>query len=166
MYLRKWAPAKTCTWPYYASVYWYGGKILLSNAASKMCTNREFGHSTHCILHTQYILHTVVKTSCWVLTADLTYSEGFAHFHIRICFGTKPVSCSLVFFILFSLRIFAFPEKCTWFRRLVLQFMLIAHRWRWCHLQNSCRVWKPVFYSCFILHSIVPSMGRIHSTVL
>ena len=136
VYPRKWAPAKTCTWPYYASVFWYGSKILQSNAVAKMCTNREFGHPTQC---TQYILHTVVKTCCWVLTADLTAadSEGFAHFQIRICLGTKPVSSSLVFFILFSLRIFAFPKKCTWFRRLVSQF-----RWRWCHLQNSCRVWN------------------------
>ena len=72
---RKWAPAKTCTRPYYASVIWYGGKFLQSNAAAKMCTNREFGHPTHCILHAQYILHTGVKTCCWVLTADLTDSE-------------------------------------------------------------------------------------------
>ena len=139
VYPRKWAPAKTRTCPYYASVFWYGGKILQSNAAAKMLTNREFGHPTHCILHTQYILHSVVKTSCWVLTADLTDSEGFAHFQIRICLGTKPVSCSLVFFILFSLRIFAFPKKCTPFRRLESQFMLIAHRWRWCQLQISCK---------------------------
>ena len=69
---------------------------------------------------------------------------NFAHFQIRISLGTKPVSCSLVFFILFSLRLFAYPKKCTRFRRLISQFMLIAHRQRWCHLQISCK------YRCFI----------------
>ena len=126
------------------SVFWYGGKILQSNAAAKMCTNRVFGHPTHCILHTQYILHMAVKTCCWVLTAELTDSEGFAHFQIRICLGTKPVSCSLVFFILFSLWRFAFPKKWTWFRRLIAQFKLIAHRWRWRNLHKPCK------YRCFI----------------
>ena len=86
-------------------------QILQSNTAAKICTNREFGHPTHCILHTQCILHTVIKTCCSVLTADLTDSEGFAHFQIRICLGTKPVSCSLVFFILFSLRLSPFQRN-------------------------------------------------------
>ena len=27
-----------------------------------MCTNSEIGHPTHCILHTKYILHTVLLT--------------------------------------------------------------------------------------------------------
>ena len=54
VYPRKWAPAKTCTCPYYASVFWSGDKLLQSNAAAKMCTNRDFRHPTHCILHTQF----------------------------------------------------------------------------------------------------------------
>ena len=161
VYPRKWAPAKTCTWPYYASVFWYGGKILQSNAAAKMCTNREFRHPTHCILHTQYISHTAFKTCCWLLTADLTGSEGLAHFQIWICLGTKPVSCLLVFFILFSLRIFAFSKKkCTWFRRLVSQFMCT----RRCQAGATFSKLLPrVKYRCFIrvfniLHSLVPSI--------
>ena len=161
VYPRKWAPAKTCTWPYYASVFWYGGKILQSNAAAKMCTNRVFGHPTHCILHTQYILHTVFKTCCWLLTADLTDSEGLAHFQIWICLGTKPVSCLLVFFILFSLRIFAFPKKMhmisppVWYRSSCVHDAA--------RLVPLSKLLPRVKYRCFIRvfnirHSIVPSI--------
>ena len=124
-----------------------------------MCTNREFGHPTHCILHTQYILHTVFKTCCWLLTADLTDSEGLAHFQIWICLGTKPVSCLLVFFILFSLRIFAFPKKCTWLRRLASQFMCTRRCQAGATFKTLAACEIPVFIRVFnILHSIVPSI--------
>ena len=192
-----------------------------------MCTNREFGHPTHCILHTQYILHTVVLPKPVVLPRSAgsrydslgstraakknarglqrwlekralfssqrcsphaffcgpraaervitrprrpcsaaefrlqIWSDWFWRFStrppdhllkIRICRGTKPVSCSPAIFILFSLQLFVFPKKCTWFRRLVSQFMLISHRRRWRNLQNSSK------FRCFIrvLSCILP----------
>ena len=86
------------------------------------------------------------RPTCWLLTEDLTDSEGFAHFRIRICLGTKPVSCLLVFFILFSLRIFAFPKKCTWFRRLVSQFMCTQR----VTLMPLTKLLPRVKYRCFI----------------
>ena len=78
-------------------------------------------------LHFAHAVHFAHGGQNLLLSFDCR-SEGFAHFQIRICLGTKQASCSLVFFILFSLRIFAFPKKCTRFRRLESQFMLIAHR--------------------------------------
>ena len=62
--------AKTWTWPYHASVFWYGGKILQSNAAAKMCTNREFGHPTHGILHTFYMFPTTLPSNQTVGEGD------------------------------------------------------------------------------------------------
>ena len=70
VYPRKWVPATTCSWTYYASVFWYGDKILQSNAPAKMCTNHEYGHPTHCILHTQYVLHTVTGGKNLLLSFD------------------------------------------------------------------------------------------------
>ena len=51
------------------------GKILQSNAATKMCTHREFGHPTHYILDTQYILHTVVLAKPVVLRLLLSFDS-------------------------------------------------------------------------------------------
>ena len=107
------------------------------------------------------IMHTVFKTCCWLLTADLSGSEGLAHFQIWICLGTKPVSCLLVFFILFSLRIFAFPKKCTWFRRLVSHFMCTRRCQAGATFKTlaACEIPVAQFIRVFnILHSIVPSI--------
>ena len=64
----------------------------------------NFAHAVHFAHGDQNLL---LSFDC----SSLTDSEGFAHFQIRICLGTKPASCSLVFLILFSLRMFAFPKK-------------------------------------------------------
>ena len=137
-----------------------------------MCTNREFGHPTHCILHTQYILHTVVPAKPvvlllsfdWQIWSDWLWRFCTRHFLIRIGRGTKPVSSGSPFiFISFSLQLFVFPKKCTRFRRLISQFMLIAHRRRWCNLQNSSK------YPCCIrvLSCILPSIPCLtaHNTI-
>ena len=156
VYPRKWAPAKTRTCPYYARVLWYGGKILQSDAAAKMCTNREFGHPTHCILHTQYILHTVVKTCCWVLTANLTDSEGFAHFLVKVCLGTKLVSLLTRLFHLVLSSNFRLSKEM----HIISPSNIAVH----VHCTQVTLVpftkllQIPVFYSCFILHSILPSI--------
>ena len=121
-----------------------------------MCTNREFGHPTHCILHTQYILHTVVKTCCWVLTANLTDSEGFAHFQIKVCLGTKLVSLLTRLFHLVLSSNFRLSKEM----HIISPSNIAVH----VHCTQVTLVpftkflQIPVFYSCFILHSILPSI--------
>ena len=119
-----------------------------------MCTNR--GHPTHCILHTQYILHTVVKTCCWVLTANLTDSEGFAHFQIKVCLGTKLVSLLTRLFYLVLSSNFRLSKEM----HIISPSNIAVH----VHCTQVTLVpftkllQIPVFYSCFILHSILPSI--------
>ena len=124
-----------------------------------MCTNRVFVRPTPCILHTHCILHTVFKTCCWLLTADLTDSEGLAHFQIWICLGTKPVSCLLVFFILFSLRIFAFPKKMHMISPSGIAVHVHTTLPGWCHFQNSCRVWNTGVLFLFLISCIALSLA-------
>ena len=129
----------------------------------KCAPTREFGHPTHCILHTQYILHTVFKTCCWLLTADLTDSEGLAHFQIWICLDTKPVSCLLVFFILFSLRIFAFPKKMHMISPSGIAVHVHTTLPGWCHFENSCRVWNTGVLFVFLISCIALSLQFLAS---
>ena len=150
VYPRKWAPAKTCTCPYYASVLWFfffffffwcGGKILQSNAAAKMCTNREFDtqlvtHAVHFAHGGQNLLLSFDCRSAWFWRFCTLPGQNLPRH--KTC-----VLLTRLFHLVLSSN-FAFPKKCTRFRREESQFMLIAHRWRWCHLQNSCK------YRCFI----------------
>ena len=126
-------------------------QILQSNAAAKMCTNHEFGHPTHCILHKQCILHAVIKLCCCVCTADLTV--GFVHDHSR--WGSAPARNQCLANPSLNFRLlFVFPKKCTWFRCLISQFRRFVHRRRWCNLQNSS---KYRYFIC-VLSCILPSI--------
>ena len=160
VYPRKCAPAKTCTWPYYASVYWYGGKILQSNAAAKMCTNRVFVRPTPCILHTHCILHTVVLAKPvvlllsfdWQIWSDWLWRFCTRHFQLRICRGTKPVSSGSPFiFILFSLQLFRLSKEVHTISPSNIAVHVNCTQATLVQLTKFLQV--PVFHSRFILHS-------------
>ena len=106
-------PTKKYTWPYCASVFWYGGKVLQSNAAVEIRTNREFGHPTHCILLTAFcirwskpvaafwlqiweFLHTMLPDQDPINVHE-TCSSLTCLLHLVL----QPVPRSPVFFILF-----------------------------------------------------------------
>ena len=157
VYPRKWAPAQTCTCTYYASVIWYGGKILQSNAPAKMYTNRtlanwlHFAHAVHFAHGGQNLLSRCDCRSDWFLRCCTRL------FQIRIR-GTKPgyqclahpsfSSCSLFNVSSFQRNVHDWPSNS--------QFMRITHRRRWCNLQNSSK--QNYRYFTHVLSCALPSI--------
>ena len=145
------------SWQSYASLIWYEGKILQSNAAAKMCTNREFGHPPRCILHTQCIFHTPSGQSL-LLSFDCR-SDCFWGFCTLPDQNLSPhktgVLLTRLFYIVLS-STFAFSKKCTRFRRLIWISQFMFTQTTLVPLTKLLQV--PVFNSRFILHSILPSI--------
>ena len=133
-----------------------GGGILQSNAAANLLrTNREFGHPTHCILHTQYISHTLVQTCVCALTADLRVlhmtfpDQDPVPAGTNQCLSQPTSSCYPIDFN------YCLSKGMHMISRVSqTQFMGIAHRRRWCNFQ----IFSKYRYFICVFPGILPSI--------
>ena len=100
--------------------------------------SRKFGHPNHCICtrSTFYTRWSKPVAGLWlqiwpILMVLHTSRSESASTQNQILVHSSFSSCSF--------RLSAFPKKCTRFHRQISQFMRLAHSWRWCNLQKSCK---------------------------